>query len=97
MLATVIVKIYIPKIKTAVLTNLLIFGKNSSHKASVCLRGGGGLKCYLDKDRLNRAFFVQGLPLGCWIDLHSMMKLWKHDNEAKIGQQVMKRFQNAES
>ena len=35
--------------------------------------------------------------LGCWIDLHSMMKLWKHDNEAKIGQQVIKRFQNAES
>ena len=51
----------------------------------------------MDKDRLNRAFLVQGLPLGCWIDLHSMMKLWKHDNEAKIGQQVIKRFQNAES
>ena len=30
-------------------------------KASVCLRGG--VKCYLDKDRLNRAFLVQGVPL----------------------------------
>ena len=37
----VIVKISIPKVKTAVLTNLQIFGENSSHKASVCLRGGG--------------------------------------------------------
>ena len=35
----------IPKVKTAVLTNLSIFGENSSHKASVCLRAGG-LKRY---------------------------------------------------
>ena len=40
----------------------MIFGENSSHKASVCLRVGG-LKSYLDKDRLNSAFLVLGLPL----------------------------------
>ena len=62
-LTIVTVKISISKVETAVLKNWLIFGENSSHKASVCLRVGG-LKIYLDKDRLNSAFLVLGLPLS---------------------------------
>ena len=36
-----VIKISIPKVKIAVLTNLPILGENSSHKASVCLRARG--------------------------------------------------------
>ena len=57
----VIVKISIPKVKTAVLTNLQIFGENSSHKASVCSRGGG-LKRYLADFHLNSTSHIKGLP-----------------------------------
>ena len=38
-------KISISKVKIAVVKKLLIFGKNSSHKASVCLRGAEKLFC----------------------------------------------------
>ena len=58
----VIVKISIPKVKTAVLKNLPIFGENSSHKASVCLRAGG-LKRYLAEFHFNSTCVTQGLPL----------------------------------
>ena len=56
----------IVRIVTAVLENVLIFGKNSSHKASACLRGGGpggGLNRYLAEFRLNIIFVLQGLTL----------------------------------
>ena len=57
----VIVKISIPKVKIAVLTNLQIFSENSSHKASVCLRVGG-LKRYLAEFHLNITYVTLGLP-----------------------------------
>ena len=39
-LTIVIVKISLPKVKIAVLKNLLIWATITCHKASVCLRGG---------------------------------------------------------
>ena len=50
------------KVKTAVSTNWLIFGKNYSHKAW----GGEWLKSYLAEFHLNSTFLVQGLPWDGW-------------------------------
>ena len=83
----VIVKISIPKVKTAVLTNLTIFGENSSHKASVCLRGGGGgLKRYLADFHLNSTSLTKGLPLvtGVGIKL-SQALVWTAKKVLQIG------------
>ena len=70
--------------------NWQIFGDNSSHKASVCLRVGG-LKRYLDKDRSNHAFLVQGLPLVPIQKLliclpNSSIALWMCTKSQKDGQ-----------
>ena len=58
----VIVKISIPKVKTAVLNKLPIFGGNSSHKASVCLKVGG-LKRYLAEFHLNSTCVTRGIGM----------------------------------
>ena len=53
----------IPKVKIAVLKNLLIFGEKYLPQ-SVRLLEGGGLKRYLAEFRLNMHYPCVGLPLG---------------------------------
>jgi len=52
----------IPKVKIAVLKNLLIFGEKYLPQ-SVRLLEGGGLKRYLAEFRLNMHYPCVGLPL----------------------------------
>jgi len=52
----------VPKVKIAVLKNLLIFGEKYLPQ-SVRLLEGGGLKRYLAEFRLNIDLFYMGLPL----------------------------------
>ena len=54
-------KMSIPKVKIAVLKNLLIFGEKSLPQ-SVRLLEGGGLNRYLAEFRLNMDFPYVGLP-----------------------------------
>ena len=63
-LTTLIVKISIPKVKTVVLKNILIFDHNNSHKASICLIGerGGGAERYSTEFYLKMHFPYVGLP-----------------------------------
>ena len=59
----VIVKMSIPKVKIAVLKNMLIFDEKYLPQSVRLLEGGGGLKRYLAEYRLNIDFFYKGLPL----------------------------------
>ena len=52
----------VPKVKIAVLKNLMIFGEKYLPQ-SVRLLEVGRLKCYLAEYRLNIDFFYKGLPL----------------------------------
>ena len=56
-----IVKISIPKVKMAVLKNLLIFGEKYLSQSVRLLEGGWGLKGYLAKFRLNVQYPYLGL------------------------------------
>ena len=59
----------IPKVKIAVLKNLLIFGEKYLPQSVRLLEGGGGgLKRYLAEYRLNIDVFYMGLPLLCLYD-----------------------------
>ena len=56
-----IVKISIPKVKMAVLKNLLIFGEKYLSQSVRLLEGGWGLKGYLAQFRLNVQYPYLGL------------------------------------
>ena len=77
----VIVKISIPEVKTAVLTNLPIFGENSSHKASVCMRVGG-LKRYLAEFRFPQILYVFVIAENFGVNpiSYKLANLRKYDN-----------------